>query len=512
MAASVIAGISLLTIASAMNEYREIKRQLNNRGETLARQVSQRADQHDAHLSSLSALASGAGEPLEASVIQVGETIRQFYPRIVGINLVSLDRAKAFSVAMNAPYPTDMDRLHGAIREGARASDGRLVVLPDPNKRSSYLLIKRSPNSDDARFGLALTIDADKLLDDDDVGSTGSLVSLTLPDSSSAMTSRGSIDDANTGEWFRPLRYSTRLSSVSQPLRMEIVKSFSPAELISIPNTVILSVLWISAVVVFFIIRDQRSKTREAQLRAGIREHEALIARASSINSLGEMASGIAHELNQPLTALLSQSQAALRMLPDEPRPRRQLVEALEANVAQAKRAGEILHRLRNWVKRDEADSQSVDVERVVMSVVDLMQQTLIDKRISLDTGFPDISPTIACDSVQFEQVVFNLLTNAMEAVESRPESGREISIIVSRRADEALIEILDNGNGISAEVEARLFEPFFTTKQNGMGFGLPLCESILQGMGGRLDIENRETGGALARITLPIERKTADG
>ncbi|WP_020592099.1 sensor histidine kinase [Kiloniella laminariae] len=216
------------------------------------------------------------------------------------------------------------------------------------------------------------------------------------------------------------------------------------------------------------------------------------------------MASGIAHELNQPLTAILSQSQASLHLLKSEPLKRDALLGALESNVLQSKRAGEILTRLRNWTKRDATVVQLADLNQIIRGVVDLMSMDLKERNIVLQLKLDTQRLLSKCDPVQIEQVIFNLIRNSTEAIEDQKDDIRRIAVESRVLEGQNIIQISDSGCGIASETLPRLFEPFHSTKENGMGLGLSLSESILQRFDGNLTLNNQSSGGACATVSLP--------
>ena len=493
----------LYLILTALFNFNELKQSLDIEGERLLRQVSQRADQHDAHLSNLSALTSGGEQPLEASIIQVAKIIQQFYARVTGVNVISLADNESFSLSINTDKNLNLASLHESIRQVAISSTGQLFLQSDPNNQNNYLLIKRSPNTSKARFAIALIIDQKKLLEHEIEGHEEDIISLTLPEVDQVHGNQPGNVYRTTNGLSSSLIYEDYLTSASQPLRLRINRPLHLTSLISLFPALLFGIVWIGIVFILFQFWDMKNKTRDAQLRASLREQETIIAHASRVNALGEMASGITHELNQPLTALLSQSQAALRMLSGKPYDLKILTDALDANVTQAKRAGEIMKRLRNWIKKDDANIEMVDLNEVVRSVFILLNQKLSAEKIVSTLDLADQPKLVNCDSVQVEQVVFNLVNNAIEALANKGQSDRKITVRVASDKLNVYLEVLDNGPGIPEETRSRLLEPFFTTKKNGLGLGLSLCESILQNMQGTIEIHNQTQGGTRVQVTL---------
>ena len=248
----------------------------------------------------------------------------------------------------------------------------------------------------------------------------------------------------------------------------------------------------------------QRARTRRAEAKARLGEHETRIAHASRVNALGEMASGIAHELNQPLTALLSQSQAGLRLLEQAAPDPTAIRQVLEGNVRQSKRAGQILSRFRNWSRPDSGAQAAVDLNAVARGIEELLRADHRRRgiRVTLDLAAP--APLVAGDPVQVEQLLFNLVRNAADAIDASARPGREIRIATARRDGAAVLAVTDSGDGVAAEMLPHLFEPFHTTKPDGMGLGLVLCENITHRLGGDIQLDNLPDGGVKAVVTLP--------
>jgi C4-dicarboxylate-specific signal transduction histidine kinase len=221
---------------------------------------------------------------------------------------------------------------------------------------------------------------------------------------------------------------------------------------------------------------------------------------------MGELSGAIAHELNQPLTAILSNAEAA-RLLLAKPAP--DLTEvggALDDIVHESRRAGAVIDRLRGLLKKDERPSEAIDINGLVRSTVDLLHSELIARRMAVALALAPDLPQVAGDGVQLQQVLLNLVINAMDAIAATPLPRQPIT--VGTRLDEAgTIEtsVTDRGHGIPPAVEGRAFEPFFTTKPHGLGLGLAICSTIVAVHGGQLTLANAADGGARARFTLPV-------
>ena len=233
------------------------------------------------------------------------------------------------------------------------------------------------------------------------------------------------------------------------------------------------------------------------------------IAHAGRVSMLGQLASGLAHEINQPLAAILRNAEAAELFL-DHPSPDLDEVRAILSDIrSDDERAGHVIDRMRGLLKRQTLDTEHLDVAALVGDVAALVRIDAATRQVKLDITVPRDLPRVRADRVQIQQVLLNLILNGMDALDGTPLEDRRIS--VTARADVArgvpIIEITvgDAGHGIPADKLAQIFEPFFTTKPNGMGIGLAVSRTIVEAHSGRLWAENGNGGGAVFRFTLPI-------
>jgi C4-dicarboxylate-specific signal transduction histidine kinase len=223
------------------------------------------------------------------------------------------------------------------------------------------------------------------------------------------------------------------------------------------------------------------------------------------VNTVGEMASGIAHELTQPLTAILSRSQAGLRLARSPCPDPGEIIGALDANVRLAKRAGDILARLRAYVSNSAPAPEPASLNGLVRNVAELVQGDLERRGIGLELGLDTEDPVSVVDWVSIEQVVHNLVRNAADAVGTVPQEQRMVTVETGSKDGAATIVVRDQGPGIAPADLPRLFEPFFTTKSDGMGLGLPLCERLVESFGGWITAANAPEGGAVFTVRLPL-------
>jgi PAS domain S-box-containing protein len=220
---------------------------------------------------------------------------------------------------------------------------------------------------------------------------------------------------------------------------------------------------------------------------------------------LGELSGALAHELNQPLTAILSNAQAAQRLLARVPSDLEMVGEILDDIVTDDLRAGEVITRLRALLKKGEASFQPLDLNDVATEVLALARSELIERHVTVSTRLAPGLPSIHGDRVQLQQVMLNLLLNACEAMGTRPSAERRLTMSTALDGDGLLLaSIADRGGGIPPDAADRLFEPFFTTKPHGLGLGLSICRSIIAAHGGRLWADNNADGGATFTLALP--------
>ena len=250
------------------------------------------------------------------------------------------------------------------------------------------------------------------------------------------------------------------------------------------------------------VVRDIAAR-READRRA--REHQAELAYFSRLSTAGEMASALAHEMNQPLTAIVAYARGCLRLLRAPTPEPNMLREGIDRIVEQGERAGEIINRLREFMRSGESQQTTVDVLEVIEAAAALAQVEATQNGVAITMRLEENLPSILVDRIQIEQVLLNLLRNATEALVAANCERREI-IVEARRTGEDAIEIIvaDSGPGIAADIEPRLFHPFVTTKDHGMGLGLSISRSIMEAHGGSLRLIPH-TSGALFALTAPI-------
>jgi len=246
--------------------------------------------------------------------------------------------------------------------------------------------------------------------------------------------------------------------------------------------------------------------TERRQTEDEARQLQERLTHFSRLSTMGEMAAGLAHEINQPLSAIATYAQACQRFLKSPHRDDADILESLEQINAQALRAGEVIRRLRNFVKNREVTREPVDCNRLLDDLRTLAETDArlhnVKLRIEAEPGLP----TVYADPIQLQQVVLNLVRNAIDAMSEAPETRREV-LLSTRRLPDGEIEIVvsDYGTGLAPEAAEHLFNPFFTTKAGGTGLGLAISRSIVRAHGGRLWHTPNEGVGARFHFTLPV-------
>ncbi len=264
------------------------------------------------------------------------------------------------------------------------------------------------------------------------------------------------------------------------------------------------------AVVVFRDISVELENEKALEdARNLVQEQRDQLAHASRMATMGEMAAGFAHEVNQPLTAITNYARVALRMVKaGEPDPE-VLSLTLEKIEAQSHRASEIIRRIRGFVRKPAAGKEILSVRSLLEETRQFAEVDARNNEGGVEIEVSDAVPDILADPIQVQQVALNLIRNGLES--TRSAGNREPVRVLARMADEGLvrIEVTDRGEGLPEEVEQKLFLPFFTTKKEGMGIGLTLCRSLIQAQGGEIGFERPEEGGARFYFTLPVAPPT---
>jgi two-component system sensor kinase FixL len=248
------------------------------------------------------------------------------------------------------------------------------------------------------------------------------------------------------------------------------------------------------------------TKRKEAELEAASQRME--LAHLSRVTTLGELSGSIAHELSLPLSAILSNAQAAQRVLANGKADLAEVREILNDIVSEDKRASEVIRRLRLWLKKGEVQQHPLDINKVVQDVLKLIHSDLINQEVTVETELARNLPTVSGDPVQLQQVLLNLVVNACDAMAGCDTSQRRLVIRtrIENGGSTVVVSVTDPGTGIPEEKIEQIFEPFFSTKEKGMGIGLSVCRTIIAAHRGKLWAANNLDRGATFYVNLPVK------
>jgi len=262
---------------------------------------------------------------------------------------------------------------------------------------------------------------------------------------------------------------------------------------------------------------SERTRAQEAlregearkQVEEQIRQRQAELAHALRISTVGELASGLAHELNQPLSAIVNGVGACARYVRSGKIAPKKLLELLGDASSEALRAGSIVDHLRHFIEKGEPQFEQTDLCEIARNVPHLLGREIEQGGITLRLDLQARPLPIYADRTQIEQIIVNLMQNAIDAIREAPGKRREIQLEVWAAKGMAEVAVRDTGTGVSAGAQKRLFEPFFTTKPHGLGMGLAISRSILEAHRGRIWAKRRADGtrGTTVRFTLPVLR-----
>jgi signal transduction histidine kinase len=232
------------------------------------------------------------------------------------------------------------------------------------------------------------------------------------------------------------------------------------------------------------------------------------LAHVARVTSFGALTASIAHEVTQPIGASRNNANAALRFLAADPPDLAEVKEALESVVNETYRAQTIIGRIRDQVKRETPRKENVNLNEAIEEVISHLRGEMASNRVSVHTQLTSDLPRVRGDRVQLQQILLNLILNAIEAMAVSNTGARTLTISSQAQSDGAVrVTIADTGPGIPSGDRERIFESFFTTKPGGIGIGLWICRSIIDSHGGRLWLDDQQTGGAVFRFTLPTHQ-----
>jgi two-component system sensor kinase FixL len=253
------------------------------------------------------------------------------------------------------------------------------------------------------------------------------------------------------------------------------------------------------------ILETNNDITEHRRAEEALRKSQADLAHVSRVTTLGEMAASIAHEVNQPLSAVVTNANACLRWLALQSPDLDEARAAVERIIRDGSRASTVVGRIRALVQKSPPHKERLNINDIILEVIALARSQVQGNRVSLQTQLSDAVPFILGDRIQLQQLILNLINNAIEAISGVSEGPREL--LVGSRKDESkgvLVAVRDSGPGLNPENQDRLFTPFYTTKPQGMGMGLAICRSIIEAHGGRLWATANQDKGATFRFILP--------
>jgi PAS domain S-box-containing protein len=255
--------------------------------------------------------------------------------------------------------------------------------------------------------------------------------------------------------------------------------------------------------------RDLEERERALAIAAALRETEAELARVTRALTVGELATSIAHEVNQPLAAIVTNAEAGLRWLNGKAPEVQEAKESLDLIVRDANRASAVIRRIREFLTKDTQQAE-IDVRDVVQEAVALVRDDLLKKQIALRLELEDGLPPVRGDRIQLQQVILNLIMNGSEAIAAVADGLCELIVVAQRSGiDQVLVAVRDCGSGVDPQNVTRMFDPFFTTKPAGMGMGLSISRSIIEAHGGRIWAKPNDGPGLTVQFTLPLERES---
>ena len=453
--------------AQARNQQREA---FDNQVRIAHRLLSQRAAQHEAVLATLALLQPRPG----TTAVQ---RMPALYPQILQVQQLGAGQT----------WPSPVLQSAQAISRQERRA---VLAHADLGRGRAWLLLAAEP----ASFALEVDLLAAVPWSEWPMRREDSPVRLWLEQAGQALVLQPGRAQAQAAARFEVRK---PLASTSLPVDVVAARDWAWKEL---PWTALLAWAAASALFVGVLAAWQRQ-------RAGRRRAEELLrlGQVARLNALGELAAGLAHELNQPLTAVLANTQAARRMLDDEPAELAPAREAMAQAAQQARRASDVVGRLRRTIERPAADAgaRPVVLQDAVRDAFDLLAPEFT--RRGVEPALQAAPPVrVQAEPVALEQIVHNLLMNALQALDQVPPAERELIVDVEQRADTGVLSVADSGPGIAPELLPRIFEPFVTSRADGLGLGLSLCESLATQMGGSLQAQQRPPRGAVFRLALP--------
>ena len=461
-----------------MNRLAELRADFDTDARIAHRVLSQRMVQHDAILATLALLQTTSGG-------SGAERLSALYPQIIEV----LQRPA--QGGWPAAVATALDTAEAVSRREKRAA----LADEDLSQGRYWLVLASYPLSHALRFDLHAAVPWSEWPMDP---AASPVRAVLIHAGQSYVIQQGRLDAAASPRW-RWVAAKT-LASASQPLELILER---PVDWRELPLGAMAG--WALAAALLLAGLRMLWQQRVARQRA---EELLRLGQVARLNTLGELAAGMAHELNQPLTALLANTQAARRLLDDQPPEIDTARDAMAQAASQARRAADVVGRLRRLVERPElaTQAQPVVLGAAVQEALYLLEPELQRRGIETDVRAEPDLPAVLAEPVALQQIIHNLLMNAVQAMEQVPPIRRRLHLYWQRQGAQALLSVRDEGPGISPEARARVFEPFYTTRNGGLGLGLSLSHSLAEAMGGSLVLAPlREGPGAEFHLLLPL-------
>lgn len=452
------------------------------------RLLSQQVVQHDAILDTLALLQPAPGAPGSAAPEQ---RLPSLYPHILSVQRRERGAAWSDPDLTAAEQRSAQDRRPALARPDLASGRYRLVLAAQPTAYALTIDLRgmvpwsewpMTPETSPVRVVLEHEGQRHEL----------------QPGDAAAL--------ASPGGW--RFEFHKHLAAASQPFDVVAERRLGWSQL---PWGLMLA--WTTLVATALTLGAQWQRQRTARRRA---EELLRLGQVARLNTLGELAAGMAHELNQPLTAVLANTQAAQRLLAEDPPELDTARQAMAQAADQSRRAAEVVGRLRRTVERpgtpDGATTAAVlslDLAEAARRAVHLLEPECLRRSVAPQVQ-ADAAVMVDADPVAVDQIVHNLLMNALQAMDAVPVAQRALQLTLRREGDVGELAVADRGPGIAPEALPHLFEPFFSTRDGGLGLGLSLCETLAQGMGGSLVAANQPGGGAVFTLRLPLSRGTA--
>jgi signal transduction histidine kinase len=291
-------------------------------------------------------------------------------------------------------------------------------------------------------------------------------------------------------------------------LPRDTVLSFKEPTLWEAHRNLVLATIFVillqAALIAALLVQIIRRRRAEAASRAALAD----LARVTRLTTIGEMTASIAHEINQPLGAIVTNGEAGLRWLSNAAPDLAEVRAALTRMVGSAHRASQVIARIRAMLKKDDGTRVPVDLNDLVEEVLVFVRGEIEDNKITVKTQLDETLPKVFADHVQLQQVVLNLVLNAIDAMASVTDRERLLKLRLEQAGDSTvMLTVADAGTGIAADIRDRIFEAFFTTKSHGMGMGLSICRSIVVAHGGQLLVSAGHPFGTVFQVELPVHQ-----